>query len=157
MRTAKLSAIILLCASFFLVNGCTDQVAQLQLANKNLSDRNSKLSADLAAAEMKLTQLENQLAGLTGTSDSKLLELQNLVDAYEKAIDEKDDLIKRLQEKILTGQAQLPVELSTQLEDFARTNGMVTYDKEKGIVKFSSDLLFNKGSDEVTPAAAAAV
>ena len=34
---------------------------------------------------------------------------------------------------------------------------MVTYDAEKGIVKFSSDLLFNKGSDEVTSSAASAV
>ena len=49
------------------------------------------------------------------------------------------------------------MELTTQLEDFARTNGMVTYDADRGIVKFSSDLLFNKGSDEVTASAAAAV
>ncbi len=58
----------------------------------------------------------------------------------------------------MNGGTALPPELSTFLEDFAKANsGMVTYDAEKGIVKFSSDLLFNKGSDEVASSAAAAV
>ncbi|MHC4285822.1 MAG: OmpA/MotB family protein [Planctomycetota bacterium] len=34
---------------------------------------------------------------------------------------------------------------------------MVTFDAEKGIVKFKSDLLFKSGSDAVLPAAATAV
>jgi chemotaxis protein MotB len=39
------------------------------------------------------------------------------------------------------------------LEDFARDNDMVTYDASMGIVKFKSDLLFEKGSDVVSPTA----
>jgi chemotaxis protein MotB len=43
------------------------------------------------------------------------------------------------------------------LEDFAEGKEMVTYDSSRGIVKFKSDLLFERGSDKVTPAAGEAV
>jgi len=55
------------------------------------------------------------------------------------------------------GAAQLPVELSTMLEDFANGKDMVTYDSSRGIVKFSSDLLFKRGSDVVAAGAAEAI
>ena len=58
---------------------------------------------------------------------------------------------------MLSGGAQLPVELTTKLEDFAKEYEMVTYDPNRGIVKFKSDLLFKSGSDEVLPTAATAV
>jgi chemotaxis protein MotB len=52
----------------------------------------------------------------------------------------------------------LPVELSTKLEDFAKANEqMVSFDANTGIVKFKSDLLFEKGSDKVAPTAIEAV
>jgi len=66
-------------------------------------------------------------------------------------------LIKSMQEKLLYGGAQLPVELSTMLEDFAKEHEMVTFDASRGIVKFKSDLLFDKGSDNVAPDAIEAV
>jgi chemotaxis protein MotB len=63
-----------------------------------------------------------------------------------------------LQQQLLTSGSVLTPELSNLLEEFASANpGLVTYDKDKGIVKFSSDLLFNKGSDQVTSTATAAV
>jgi chemotaxis protein MotB len=59
---------------------------------------------------------------------------------------------------LLLGGGALPVELSTQLEDFAKQRpDLVTYDANRGIVKFKSDLLFELGSDRVTASAAEAV
>jgi chemotaxis protein MotB len=43
------------------------------------------------------------------------------------------------------------------LEDWAKGSDLVTFDPNRGIVKFKSDLLFEKGSDEVAPIAAEAV
>jgi chemotaxis protein MotB len=43
------------------------------------------------------------------------------------------------------------------LEDFANSQDMVTYDASRGLVKFKSDLLFEKGSDTVASDATSAV
>jgi chemotaxis protein MotB len=43
------------------------------------------------------------------------------------------------------------------LEDWAKGSDLVTFDPNRGVVKFKSDLLFEKGSDEVTTTAAEAV
>ena len=43
------------------------------------------------------------------------------------------------------------------LEDWAKGSDLVSFDANRGIVKFKSDLLFEKGSDEVAPSAAEAV
>jgi len=46
----------------------------------------------------------------------------------------------------------LPAELSTMIEDFAKAHPeMVSFDANRGIIKFKSDLLFEKGSDTVAP------
>jgi chemotaxis protein MotB len=62
-----------------------------------------------------------------------------------------------MQQRLLMGGAALPVELSTLLEDFAKQHPMVDYDSSRGIVKFKSDLLFNKGSDTVAASAIEAI
>lgn len=116
------------------------------------------LRARLSAAELERNQYKNDLDALKATGNVDLTTLQEKIVALQQTLDEKDRLIKQMQGQLLTGGAALPPELSTLLEDFAKSHsGMVTYDAEKGIVKFSSDLLFNKGSDEVTSSAASAV
>ena len=57
----------------------------------------------------------------------------------------------------MVGGTKLPVELSTMLEDFAKGSDMITYDPATGVVKFKSDLLFEKGSDVVAPSAVESV
>jgi chemotaxis protein MotB len=79
--------------------------------------------------------------------------LQEKLAALEKAIEDKQALIDSMKNQLLYGGAQLPVELSTMLEDFAAKEEMVTYDSSRGIVKFKSDLLFEPGSDKVAPSA----
>ncbi|MBN1974837.1 MAG: OmpA family protein [Sedimentisphaerales bacterium] len=158
MRTAKLSAIILSGVLFFFVNGCSNELQQLRIANQKQQDRINALSAELAAAKIERDQLQRKLDALTGRSDIDLEKLQQDIAALEKTLADKDKIIADLKEQILKGGPVLPPELSNLLEEFAKANpGMVTYDAQKGIVKFSSDLLFNKGSDEVASSASAAV
>ena len=158
MRIAKLSAIILLCGSFFLLNGCNSQVQDLMRQNKIQQDMLDKRTADLTKMTLERDELQRQLDQLRGIGDANMVALQEKINAYEKTLAEKDDLINQMKLRLLNGGTALPPELTTLLEDFAKTHGgMVTYDADKGIVKFSSDLLFNKGSDEVTSSAASAV
>jgi chemotaxis protein MotB len=50
----------------------------------------------------------------------------------------------------------LPVELSDALSEWAAQSGsdLVTYDAERGVVRFKSDLLFQPGQDTLQPQAA---
>jgi chemotaxis protein MotB len=70
----------------------------------------------------------------------------------EDDIAKKKALIETMQ-KQLGGATQLPAELSSMLEDWAKGSDLVSFDAARGIVKFKSDLLFEKGSDEVAPSA----
>jgi chemotaxis protein MotB len=157
MRTAKLSAIILFCASFLLINGCNDQLEQVRIQNDALQQRISELQSQLDAANLQLDQYKRQLTTAQGEGNVEMDTLQAKIAALEEDIKKKNELIASMQQRLLSGGAALPVELSTLLEDFAKNNNMVDYDSERGIVKFRSDLLFDKGSDQVASTAVAAV
>jgi chemotaxis protein MotB len=105
---------------------------------------------------LELNQLKRQLADAKSLTDIDKAALQQKIDALELHLGKKDEMIKRLRENCVGGMA-LPADLSTMLEEFAEKSEMVTFDAEKGIVKFKSDLLFKSGSDTVLPEAAAAV
>jgi len=157
MRTAKLSAIIFLCTSVLLVNGCNSELEQVRIQNDALQQRISDLQSQLEAANLQLDQYKRQLATAQGEGSVELDTLQAKIAALEEDIKKKNELIETMRQRLLSGGAALPVELSTLLEDFAKNNNMVDYDSERGIVKFRSDLLFDKGSDQVASTAVAAV
>jgi chemotaxis protein MotB len=157
MRTAKLSAIILFCASVLLINGCNDQLEQVRIQNDALQQRISELQSQLDAANLQLDQYKRRLTTAQGEGSVEMETLQAKIAALEEDIKKKNELIASMQQRLLSGGAALPVELSTLLEDFAKNNDMVDYDSERGIVKFRSDLLFDKGSDQVASTAVAAV
>ena len=82
--------------------------------------------------------------------------LKKEISALEQALAEKKALIAEMSKQLLGG-VVLPVELSVMLEDFAKSQDMVTYDASRGLVKFKSDLLFEKGSAVVAAEATSAV
>jgi len=49
----------------------------------------------------------------------------------------------------VSGRGALPPELATELEKFAASSDMISFEQNSGMVKFNSDLLFEKGSDVV--------
>jgi chemotaxis protein MotB len=157
MRTAKLSAIILFRASVLLINGCDSQMEQIRIQNDALQQRISDLQSQLDAANLQLDQYKRQLATAQGEGNVELETLQAKIAALEEDIKKKNELIETMRQRLQSGGAALPVELSTLLEDFAKNNDMVDYDSERGIVKFRSDLLFDKGSDQVATTAVAAI
>ncbi len=157
MQALKISGFFLLCASMVLT-GCVgeQQYNDLKFQNAAQAEHITKLTSDLAVATQQLKTLQRQLDDARKLGGIDKQKLQKEVALLEQALREKNALVARMQEQLLGG-SQLPVELSTMLEDFARQHDMVTYDSASGIVKFKSDLLFEKGSDEVKPGAVEAV
>lgn len=158
MQAIKLSAIILFCASFLLLTGCDNQLENLRIQNAQQADRISDLLAQVQTANLELDQLRRQLSAAQEQGGADLQSLRDRIALLESDIAEKNKMIESMSQRLLAGGTALPVELSTLLEDFANANSnMVSYDSERGIVKFKSDLLFAKGSDEVATSAVEAV
>jgi chemotaxis protein MotB len=157
MRTVKLSIIFLLGVSFLLLNGCGSELQDLRIRNQTQSDRIDELTSELNTSKVQLDQLKRKLAATEGSSDIEIQTLRQEIAALEEDIARKKELIASMQERLRLGGAALPVELSTLLEDFAAKHDMVEYDSSQGMVKFKSDLLFEKGSDKVTSSAVEAV
>ncbi len=140
-----------------LASGCNGEMKDLRIQN----DRQRKLIADiesqLTAAKLQRDQLQRQVDEAQQKGGIETESLRKQIAALEADIAKKNELIKSLQERLM-GVAPLPVELTTKLEDFAKQySDMITYDASRGIVKFKSDLLFEKGSDQVAAAAVQAV
>lgn len=158
MRIVKLSVLFLFCI-VVLINGCVSQqkYKDLQVQNETQRKRIAELESQLRTTELKLEQLKRELDTAKSRSSIETDALKEKIAALEEDIRKKKDLIALMQQQLLYGGAQLPVELSTMLEDFAKDKEMVTYDASRGIVKFKSDLLFEKGSDRVAPSAVEAL
>jgi len=157
MRTVKLSAIFLVCACGLLTNGCQSELQDLRIQNDTQRERIAELESELQVSTLQLEQFKRQLADAQKKSGIEVETLQQTIAALEEDIAKKKDLIASMQQRLLYGGAALPVELGTMLEDFAKEHDMVTYDSSRGIVKFKSDLLFEKGSDKVASTAVEAV
>jgi len=158
MRTLKLLAVFLLCVSVTLLSGCSSQqLKDLRLKNQTQQEHINKLEAEAQRDALLLDQLKQQLADARTSGGIETDALNAKIAALEEDLANKNELLASMQQKLLHGTA-LPIELSTMLEDFARANAnIVSFDSNTGIVKFKSDLLFDKGSANVASTAVAAV
>jgi chemotaxis protein MotB len=154
MRTVKLSLLFLLCICLAVLNGCGPELQDLRIQNDIQQKRIAELESELQATKVKLEQLKRKLETAESRGSIETNALQQKIAALEEDLGKKRELISLMQQQLLYGGASLPVELSTMLEDFAKNKEMVEYDSSRGIVKFKSDLLFERGSDKVAPAAA---
>jgi flagellar motor protein MotB len=157
MRSVKLSTLLIvlgLSAGMAFLPGCGQ--SDLQTQNASQGKRISDLESQLGASQLQLDQLKRKLEAAEANGGVEVETLRQKVAALEEDVAKKTALIKSMQDRLMGGSA-LPVELNTALEDFAKGNDMVEYDASRGMVKFKSDLLFDKGSDSVAPQAAEAI
>jgi chemotaxis protein MotB len=135
--------------------GCVSdqQFKDLKIQNATQARRIKELEGQLQAATLELDQAKRQIEVLGGKGGVEMQALLQKVAALEEDIAKKKALIEAMQ-KQLGGGVQLPAELSSMLEDWAKGSDLVSFDAARGIVKFKSDLLFEKGSDVVAPTAA---
>ena len=157
MRIIKLSAIFFAIVGLLLVSGCNEELKDCRIQNDVQRKQLDELRSEIQAARLTRDQLQRQLESIEGRLGVDADSLKKQIAALEEDLAKKKSLISSMQQQLLYGGAQLPVEISTMLEDFAKKEAMVTFDSARGIVKFNSDLLFEKGSDAVAPAAEGAV
>ena len=154
MRLATVLVTGIVCASLVITSGCVSEqnYKDLKIQNDSQRRRIADLESQLQAANLQLDQMKRQLDATGGRSSIEITTLQQKVAALEEELAKKKALIAQL-----SGGVQLPAELSSMLEDWAKGSDLVSFDPNRGVVKFKSDLLFEKGSDEVAPTAAEAV
>lgn len=117
---------------------------ELQTTNSEL-DRSrtdaDALRASLDAAEQDNTRLRNSVAGLQTDLD--------------RVANESREAMNQVATMSL---GPLPMEVQSALQTLARNNpGLVTFDADRGMLRFNSDVTFASGSDQVQAAAANAI
>lgn len=157
MRTARLLGLTGLFMCMLTLSGCGSQVADLRIQNDLQQKRIGELTSELDAKTIELEQLKRQLTSASGTRSAEMEVLQSEIAALREDIELKKQLIASMQAQLLTTGAQLPVELTTKLEELANKYDMISYDNERGVLKFESDLTFEPGSDQVKGSAVTAV
>lgn len=159
MKYARGALITLLFALILVSAGCISQEQYEDMAAQNRIQQNriDRLESELNVVEASKARLEKQLETLRSQGGVTSAATAEEIAALEAAIDEKNALIAKMRDQLLTGGMKLPMELSIMLEDFAKDNPMVTFDQETGKLKFKSDLLFELGSDKVAAGAVSSI
>jgi len=136
-------------------SGCVakQKYQDLKVRNDTQRQRIAELDSELQTARLKLDQLERRLAGALRSGSVEADTLEQKIAALEEDLQKKKELIGSLQQQLVEGGMSLPVELSTKLEDFAKGQEMITFDAARGVVRFKSDLLFERGSANVASSA----
>ena len=159
MQASKLfiGTCVVLLTTVLVLSGCVKQEKydDLKLRNRSQQQRIDELESQLNVTKLKLAQTEKQLAETQESYAGDTNTLNKKIEMLEGDIGKKKELIRRMQASLVKGGAALPPELASELEKFAAANSdMITFDEASGMVKFKSDLLFEKGSDVVAADAA---
>lgn len=159
MQAVKLSVLLFVCVGMILTNGCVSEQKYKDMKIQNDTQRThiDELESQLATAKLELDKAQRGLQAMSNRGSVEEEAMRQKIAALEEEVAAKKALIDRMQHQLVFGGAMLPVELNTMLEDFAKGKEMITYDASKGMVKFKSDLLFEKGSDAVAADAAEAL
>lgn len=141
------------CGGLCSLGGCstTAENSRLGDSNKVLTARNQELQA-------ALDDCRRTASALSGSGDARSTtittlqtrnnELQRLVDAQAATISEFEGRIAGL------GFSPLDATTDRRLQQLAAQNpNLVSYDAQRGMLRFASDLTFDSGSDAVKPAA----
>lgn len=149
MKLARSLAAPLALTAIFALTGCVsqEQYRTCERRNQIQQERIAELESQIAGAQLQAQQCQQQLE----LNAKKGGYWQQQLDALQQQLQAKNQLIQELTRKL--GETALPVELSSALADWAAQVGpdVVTYDEATGIVRFKSDLLFEKSQATVAP------
>jgi chemotaxis protein MotB len=153
MRSVKLSTIVtvlVVSGGVVLLSGCSPQLTDAKRQNEIQQQRIAELESQLQAGQLQLDQMKKQLSDCEKSGGVEVDALRQKLAALEEDLTKKQALIRSMQDKL---QVELPPEITTALEDLAKKYDMIEFDPNRGLVRFKSDLLFDKGSDTVTQTA----
>jgi chemotaxis protein MotB len=161
-RYTKLSAIAALSTAALLSSGCvtTEKYNALRLERDSYYEGLQRAQADTSAARAQAASFKQQLDSLTAGGNNATALAGNLSQQVADLTAKNAELLARyndLMNKVGQGPA-LPAALTNELTRFADENPeLVSFDADRGIVKFKSDVTFNSGDAQLTPGAAAVI
>ena len=157
MRTARAMGTVCVLAGLAAFAGCGAEAFDLRVQNETQRTRIANLESELQATKLELNQAKLKLDSSGQQGGIEVETLKGKVAALEEDLAKKKSLIASLQDRLVHGGSALPVELSSKLEDLSKKYQMISYDASKGMLKVSTDLLFEKGSDVVASGATEAI
>jgi chemotaxis protein MotB len=150
MRIAGIKWILIGVAGF-VFSGCVsqEQYNDVKAQNRIQQERISELKSKLSVCELEQEQLEKRNESLSAEVGADIMAKNEMIAALEEDIDQKKELIEKMQGQLLRSGAKLPMELNVKLQEFAKSSEMIGFDESTGMLEFASDLLFELGSDQV--------
>ena len=134
--------------------GCNDQA---KLQNQRQRDTIAQLESELQKTKLEANQTGEKIVDAANECKVKTDALQQTIAALEKDVAQKKALLESVGKGLALG-APLPADIATKLEDLQKSSSnMITFDASKGVVRFQTDVLFDKGSDEVSTAGVTAI
>ena len=155
-RSALAAALAL--ATLATLAGCVskEDYQALRMDRDTLAETLADAQAEARANEALAAGLRQQLSRVANGQDAEGAMLANYQSQIAGLTGERDDLMSKYEAmlgRIGTGPA-LPAALTSELTELATRNpDLVTFDADRGILKFKSDVTFQSGDAELQPAA----
>lgn len=147
MRIARRGAALIVAASLASgLGGCVSGGAYDNATgvNRALSETNTQLQADLDQSRAELAIEKTQRTQLERTNS----ELRQTVRAQADQLQQVDADFQKFGER-MSNMQMIDFETSRALARMARENEGFSYDSSTGVLRFSSDLTFPSGSDQI--------
>lgn len=144
-----LAAATTVLAAGTLLGGCVSQEAYDNLAdtNRGLQNRNAELVRDVEGQEAMIRQLQAQ----QNRTEQALAELRRENSALRGTVGERERALRDFNERLAgVTFGELDAETSRALSRLAAENPeLISYDPDRGMLRFASDLTFASGSAEL--------
>lgn len=155
MNSARRLFVCLSAAVSVALSGCLfvpkTKVNEAQAENRVYADQNKAQQVEIDSLKTTVRGLEEKL--VRAEEELAISQQQSQLDRTELAKFEKEhaDLVDRY--RVVARDATMPASLSKQLQDLARRHRALHYDRETGLAKLDTDVLFESGDAELKPAA----
>jgi chemotaxis protein MotB len=142
-----------LAAVGFTLTGCVSQSEFKKVeAERNL------LRDQVQTVRAEAEEYRNQLGAVSEQANAKDQQITSLSSEKTELQTQLDEINKQYAEALERASNPLPAALTSELTEFATANGdVLSFDSERGMIKFKSDVSFAPGSVELTPKALEAV
>ncbi len=135
------------------LTGCVSQSEFKKVeAERNL------LRDQVQTVRAEAEEYRNQLGAVSEQANAKDEQITSLSSEKTELQTQLDEINKQYAEALERASNPLPAALTSELTEFAKTNGdVLSFDSERGMIKFKSDVSFAPGSVELTAKATEAI
>jgi chemotaxis protein MotB len=125
---------------------------------KKVQAERDLLREQVQTVRAEAEEYRNQLGAVTEQSSEKDQQITSLSTEKTELQAQLDEINQQYAEALERASNPLPAALTTELTSFAEKNAdVLSFDSEKGMIKFKSDVSFAPGSVDLTPKATEAI